>query len=111
MPAWKQIGFAASAVTDLEEILTYYSQQQVPDVGVRLIGEIISLVEDLSQHPDRGRVVAGLPATDPCIDRRENPRAIFRKGVERASRHQALKHALVDCTRVHPSSKISEIGK
>ncbi len=57
MPAWKQIGFAASAVADLEEIPTYYSEQQVPDVGVRLVEEIIGLVEDLSQHPDRGRIV------------------------------------------------------
>ena len=57
MPARRQIGFAAAAVSDLEEILRYYSEQQVPDGGVRLVEKILGLVEDLRQYPDRGRVV------------------------------------------------------
>lgn len=70
MPARKRIGFAASAAADLEEILAHYSGQQVPDVGMRLVGEIIELIEDLAQHPDRGRVV-------PEFDR-DNLREIIR---------------------------------
>ncbi len=51
------ITFAESAILDLEEIRDYYLEQQVPEVGERLIGEIISLIEGLSVHPDRGRIV------------------------------------------------------
>src|SRR6056297_1833155 len=52
-----QIILAESAVTDLEEIRAYYFEQQVPEVGDRFVREIIALIEDLSSHPDRGRVV------------------------------------------------------
>jgi len=52
-----QIVLAESAVTDLEEIQEYYLEQQVPEVGYRFVREIISLIEDLPSHPDRGRVV------------------------------------------------------
>ena len=52
-----QIVLAESAVTDLEEIREYYVEQQAPDVGDRFVREIITLIEGLSSHPDRGRVV------------------------------------------------------
>jgi len=52
-----QIILAESAVMDLEEIRAYYFEQQVPEVGDRFVREIIALNEDLSSHPDRGRVV------------------------------------------------------
>ena len=52
-----QIILADSVVTDLEEIREYYFEQQVPDVGDRLVREIIALIEGLSSHPDKGRVV------------------------------------------------------
>ena len=42
---------------DLEEIREYYSEQQVPEVGDRLVREVIALIEDLPSQPDRGRVV------------------------------------------------------
>ena len=51
------ISFAASAVTDLEEIVIWYADQSVADVGKRLIGEIFQRVETLVDHPDIGRVV------------------------------------------------------
>ncbi|MBF8250860.1 MAG: plasmid stabilization system protein [Deltaproteobacteria bacterium] len=51
------VSFAGSAVSDLEEIRAYYTEQDVPDVGERLIAEIISKIENLSEYPDRGRVV------------------------------------------------------
>jgi toxin ParE1/3/4 len=52
-----QIIFAESAVTDLEKLREYYLEQQVPEVGDRFVREIISLIEELPSHPDRGRVV------------------------------------------------------
>jgi len=51
------IRFAESAVADLEEIKHWYAEQDVPDVGDRLISEIFERVETLRDHPDIGRVV------------------------------------------------------
>ena len=57
MPRRLQITFAASAVTDLEEIREWYAEQQVPDVGERLLGEVVSQVERLADFPESGRIV------------------------------------------------------
>jgi len=51
------IRFAESAVADLEEIHSWYTDQGVPDVGERLLSEIIQRVEMLETHPELGRVV------------------------------------------------------
>ncbi|MEZ5552885.1 MAG: type II toxin-antitoxin system RelE/ParE family toxin [Pseudomonadales bacterium] len=51
------IRFAESALTDLESIRAWYAEQGVPDVGERLIGEIVASIEALADHPDMGRVV------------------------------------------------------
>ena len=51
------IRFAESAVADLEEIKRWYTEQDVPDVGDRLIAEIFERIEALRDHPDIGRVV------------------------------------------------------
>ncbi|MCP4769192.1 MAG: type II toxin-antitoxin system RelE/ParE family toxin [Gammaproteobacteria bacterium] len=51
------ISFAASAVSDLEEIRIWYADQDVPDVGKRLIGEIFQRIETLETHPKLGRIV------------------------------------------------------
>ena len=51
------LSFAASAGRDLEDVLSYYSEQGVPDVGERLTARIVSQIEKLSDHPDMGRVV------------------------------------------------------
>jgi len=51
------IRFAESAVTDLEEIKQWYTEQGVPDVGIRIITKIIERVESLRDHPEMGRVV------------------------------------------------------
>ena len=51
------ISFAASAVSDLEEIRIWYVDQDVPDVGKRLIGEIFQRIETLETHPELGRIV------------------------------------------------------
>lgn len=51
------ITFAESAIKDLEEIRGWYAEQQVPDVGERLIGDVVDQVERLSDFPEAGRVV------------------------------------------------------
>jgi plasmid stabilization system protein ParE len=57
MPQKRAITFAASAFSDLEAIRAWYKDQQVPDVGDRLLKEIISQIERLADFPESGRVV------------------------------------------------------
>lgn len=52
------ISFAPSALADLEAVLAWYAEQQVPEVGQRLVREIVNRIEALAQHPDIGRVVS-----------------------------------------------------
>ncbi len=49
--------FAESAVQDLEDILAYYADQAMPQVGSRLVAEIIADIESLSSQPRMGRMV------------------------------------------------------
>ena len=57
MPPQRSITFAASSVADLEQIRAWYSEQQAPEVGERLLREIIEQVERLADFPESGRVV------------------------------------------------------
>ena len=57
MPNHIIITLAESAVQDLEAIPEYYQEQEVPEIGDRFVKEIISSVEELEIHPDRGRIV------------------------------------------------------
>ena len=57
MPRKRAITFAASAVGDLEAIRTWYADQQVPDVGERLLREIVTQIERLADFPESGRIV------------------------------------------------------
>ena len=52
-----KVTLAESAVRDLEEIVSYYQQQAVPEVGSRLVAEILARIESLRQVPDSGRIV------------------------------------------------------
>jgi plasmid stabilization system protein ParE len=49
--------FAESALADLESIRDWYAEKDVPEVGQRLIGEIVASIEALADHPDMGRIV------------------------------------------------------
>ena len=51
------ITFAASAIKDLEDMRAYYSAEDAPEAGEKLIAEIIARIERLSAHPLSGRVV------------------------------------------------------
>ena len=57
MPGRTRISFAVSAVADLEAIRAWYAEQHVPDVGERLLREIVAHVERLAEFPESGRVV------------------------------------------------------
>jgi plasmid stabilization system protein ParE len=52
-----KLGFAASALRDLEEVRDWYAEQGVPDIGTRLVAEVLERVEALGDHPSMGRVV------------------------------------------------------
>lgn len=52
-----KISFSTSAVEDLENIIGYYNEQGVPDVGSNFTQAIIEHIQVLSKHPDIGRVV------------------------------------------------------
>ncbi len=52
-----KVTFSEIALRDMVEIREWYSEQGVPDIGQRLVAEIVQHVESLRQHPDLGRVV------------------------------------------------------
>lgn len=49
--------FSESAVSDIEELKTWYADQGLPAVWDRLVTEIVDRIETLRDHPDVGRVV------------------------------------------------------
>jgi toxin ParE1/3/4 len=51
------ITFTVSAVKDLEEIRAWYIDQDAPDTGDRLLGEVLSQVGRLAEFPESGRIV------------------------------------------------------
>ena len=51
------ITFATSAVADLDDILEWYQEQQVPEVGIEQTKEILHQIESLRDQPERGRIV------------------------------------------------------
>jgi plasmid stabilization system protein ParE len=57
MPRKLAITFAVSSVRDLEDIRAWYAYQQVPDVGERLLREVLSQIERVADFPESGRIV------------------------------------------------------
>jgi toxin ParE1/3/4 len=53
----RRVALAESAVRDLEEIRDWYIGQLVSETGDRLIREVFSRIERLSDFPESGRVV------------------------------------------------------
>lgn len=53
----RSIEFAESALCDLEDILGWYADLQVPEVGERLVRELFSRAEQLTDNPESGRIV------------------------------------------------------
>lgn len=52
-----RIRFAESAAGDLEVVRGWYAERGVPEVGMRLVAEIMDRVQHLADHPDLGRMV------------------------------------------------------
>ncbi|MDQ7785802.1 MAG: type II toxin-antitoxin system RelE/ParE family toxin [Desulfomonilaceae bacterium] len=57
MPRKYQITFADSAVQDLEAIRRWYADQELSEVGERVVEKIVSAVERLADFPMSGRIV------------------------------------------------------
>jgi toxin ParE1/3/4 len=57
MARLREVSFAESAVQDLEDVRDWYAAQLVPQVGERLVLEVIERVGQLAEFPDSGRVV------------------------------------------------------
>jgi toxin ParE1/3/4 len=56
--------FAESALNDLDDIIIWYADQQVPEVGKRLVGEVVAQVERLADFPESGRIVPEFELTN-----------------------------------------------
>ena len=52
-----KVRLTESAINDLRELLLYYEEQLVPQVGQRIITEILDRIDTLIDNPDIGRVV------------------------------------------------------
>ena len=57
MAATCRIDFAQSAEADLLDIKDWYAAQGVPEVGERLVAQVIGHVEQLAMFPDSGKTV------------------------------------------------------
>jgi len=55
--ATASIHLAESALGDLHGIIEWHVEQNVPDVGHRLVRDILEQIEVLADHPDAERVV------------------------------------------------------
>ena len=52
-----KIILARSALSDLQEIKTYYLGQRLPEIGQKFVNAILKDVQRLRDHPDSGRKV------------------------------------------------------
>ncbi|QXE89278.1 type II toxin-antitoxin system RelE/ParE family toxin [Geomonas subterranea] len=57
MPRTFSVSFAVSAVQDMEEIRNWYQEQHVPEIGEKLLREVMKSVERLASFPNSGRIV------------------------------------------------------
>ena len=51
------VELAESAIRDVEGIRDWYAEEHAPEVGERLVREILDQAESLATHPDLDRVV------------------------------------------------------
>jgi plasmid stabilization system protein ParE len=52
-----RISLAESAVADLEDLRAWYVSQSAPDVGERVVREIVASLDQLAEFPESGRIV------------------------------------------------------
>lgn len=53
----QRISLSESAVRDLQEVRQWYDSQSAPEVGERLVREILACLDNLAEFPESGRVV------------------------------------------------------
>lgn len=53
-----EIVLSDSALNDLQDILDWYQQERIPEVGMRLVDTILQQVDQIKDHPLSGRVVS-----------------------------------------------------
>lgn len=53
----RRVSLAESAIQDLEGIRAWYVSQSAPDVGERVVREILASLDQLAEFPESGRVV------------------------------------------------------
>jgi len=63
MEARFRVEFAQSARDDLRDTMDWYASQDVPQVGRRLVLEVIDRVRQLESFPDSGKVVPEFDTT------------------------------------------------
>ena len=75
-----KITFSRSALNDLEDVLDYYREQKVPQVGERLVAKIIKDIELLGKQPEMGRIVPEFELD--CLRELIRPpfRIVYRRG-------------------------------
>jgi toxin ParE1/3/4 len=52
-----RISLSGSALRDLEAVRDWYASQAAPDVGERLVRDILAALDQLAEFPDSGRQV------------------------------------------------------
>jgi toxin ParE1/3/4 len=52
-----KVSVSKSAFDDLQAMISYYNDQNVPDTGIKFSKAIIKHLEILSEHPNIGRIV------------------------------------------------------
>ncbi|NLE81893.1 MAG: type II toxin-antitoxin system RelE/ParE family toxin [Rhodococcus sp.] len=74
-----RIEFAQSARDDLRDVIDWYAAQEAPQVGTRMVLEIVDRVRQLTIFPDSGKVVAELDT--PWLRELEHPpfRIVYRR--------------------------------
>ncbi len=53
-----KVSISNSAFNDLENIISYYVEEGVPDIGFKFAQETIEHIQILTGHPDMGRIVS-----------------------------------------------------
>jgi toxin ParE1/3/4 len=93
------IEFAQSARDDLRHILDWYESREVPQVGTRMVLEIMACVRQLAAFPDSGKVVPELDT--PWLRELEQPpfRIVYRRD-----------EAVVTVVRVWRSERLMDSG-
>lgn len=52
-----KLTLAESALDDLQAIMDWYKKEKVPEVGKRLVEDVLRKTEQIEQHPYSGRMV------------------------------------------------------